>query len=215
MASPSTTPEGWKASKRCARCRPVPACMLHTRPPPRNRVRRHVLACCPVQQNCRPLTRPLAARLLPALPLQAVEALEYDPVFRWAQDQAMEQLYYNPSQQAAAALGLRWAPRPAGGVGCKGVGARREGHWRRPESLAAGSCGATEPVRPTARVSKTSCCGRGGHVTMTAPPWLLGCPRRRLPLSKAQLYDAWVQHGSADPQSQVFARSANGIISCE
>lgn len=37
---------------------------------------------------------------------------------------------------------------------------------------------------------------------------------RRLPLSKAQLYDTWVQHGSADPQSPVFARSANGIISC-
>jgi chitosanase len=74
--------------------------------------------------------------------IEAVQALGGDPIFRQVQDSAMDSLYYNPSQRASAALGLR------------------------------------------------------------------------LPLSKAQLYDAWVQHGSADPQSPVFARSANGIISC-
>lgn len=73
--------------------------------------------------------------------IEAVQALGGDPVFRQVQDSAMDSLFYNPSQRASAALGLR------------------------------------------------------------------------LPLSKAQLYDTWVQHGSADPQSPVFARSANGIIS--
>lgn len=42
----------------------------------------------------------------PSLP-QAVQALGGDPVFRQVQDSAMDSLFYNPSQRASAALGLR------------------------------------------------------------------------------------------------------------
>lgn len=40
------------------------------------------------------------------------------------------------------------------------------------------------------------------------PPGWLPC---RFPLSKAQLYDAWVQHGEASASSQTYEQAANGI----
>ncbi|KAL4422015.1 hypothetical protein ABPG77_005445 [Micractinium sp. CCAP 211/92] len=79
----------------------------------------------------------------PALDLngfaETVHSLANDPAFRKAQDDVLNEEYYQGSQQAAAKYGLRSA------------------------------------------------------------------------LAKAQLYDAWVQHGQADPGSRVYPVSANGI----
>ncbi|KAL4440290.1 hypothetical protein ABPG75_003291 [Micractinium tetrahymenae] len=70
---------------------------------------------------------------------KAVRALANDPAFRKAQDDVLNEEYFQGSQQAAAKYGLRSA------------------------------------------------------------------------LAKAQLYDAWVQHGQADPGSRVYSVSANGM----
>lgn len=56
-----------------------------------------------------PAARPAANCSCPPpqfLWLQSVRALENDPIFQQAQDDALHQLYYNVSQKASAELGL-------------------------------------------------------------------------------------------------------------
>lgn len=69
-----------------------------------------------------------------------------------------------------------------------------------------------------ARVRRATTVGQAG-LPPRCPPWDASpsSPLRPAPppcrsaLAKAQLYDAWVQHGRADPASRVYPVSANGI----
>lgn len=133
---------------------------------------------------------------------QAVQALGGDPVFRQVQDSAMDSLFYNPSQRASAALGLRSGVQ--GGMG------GRQGGCKAPSCSTGGAPASLSHLC----TGSGACTSRSRCLASCRQPDMLMVHLHRLPLSKAQLYDTWVQHGSADPQSPVFARSANGIISC-
>lgn len=69
-----------------------------------------------------------------------------------------------------------------------------------------------------ARVRRATTVGQAS-LPPRCPPWDASpsSPLRPAPppcrsaLAKAQLYDAWVQHGRADPASRVYPVSANGI----
>ncbi|EFN53960.1 hypothetical protein CHLNCDRAFT_53481 [Chlorella variabilis] len=123
--------------------------------------------------------------------IQAVQQLGGDPAFRQAQDIGLEYFYFNASQRAAEGLGLRQARLAAG----------RLGHQRASLAAHARGLGTRAWLRPGERSSHS----------LLAPCAVLTAPPRMYALSQAQLYDAWVQHGEAAPDSQQLDMSANGI----
>ena len=129
-------------------------------------------------------------RLLPCpLLLQAVKAASQDPLFRQAQDFYADKLYFQPSQRMAESLGLRQGSVVVAGVLCcvlcyAGSAAQLDGG------------------------TLLYCCLLPAPLLNTKPPPTLPLlPPRRLPLAKAQLYDAYVQHGVSSPRQSVYNMS--------
>lgn len=136
-----------------------------------------------------PLPQPCQPRPPPALPhtTQAVQALWNDTQFRAAQDYYSDRLYFQPSQDMARSLGLKCA----------------RGAW-------AGRAGRGRTAQAATRPCTASHDALMGAAARAPPPLPINHPCR-LPIAKAQLYDAYVQHGEADLGTSDYDVSANGM----